>query len=123
MAGKDNLRVPTSEEARAIGKKGGKKSGKVRQQRKAFKEVFSTLLSNPVKADILPEELMKLTGGKIEDYNTALAMTQLIKALNGDTQAFTVIRDTVGEKPTDKFEADIDQNITVNFKIPRPKEE
>ena len=40
-----------------------------------------------------------------------------IHVLNGDTKAYEVIRDTVGEKPTDKIEqsGELNNTITVKF--------
>jgi hypothetical protein len=90
----------TKSEAREIGKKGGKASGKARRDKRTFREALELALSiGNVKSDIV--------GAQIE------------KALKGDTKAFEVIRDTVGEKPKDK----IDMNLggafseSVNSKI------
>lgn len=44
---------------------------------------------------------MLLESGNFQE-NICLAL--LGKAQNGDTKAFEVIRDTIGEKPTDKHE-------------------
>lgn len=86
--GEENL-IPfserTKEEARELGRRGGIASGKARKARKTLKEELLLLLS---KGD---------TQEKV-----SLALIQ--KALNGDTKAFEVIRDSIGEKPTDKIE-------------------
>lgn len=47
MANESNLRVPTSEEARRIGFKGGKASAKARRKKKLMKEQIELLLSLP----------------------------------------------------------------------------
>ena len=101
MAGKENLvslADRTTEEQREIARKGGLKSGEVRKARKTLKE---TLL------------LMLEEGNMQNDITLAL----LEKALNGDTKAYEVIRDTVGEKPTDKIEqsGELNNTITVKF--------
>ena len=101
MAGKENLVSlgdRTTEEQREIARKGGIKSGEVRRARKTLKE---TLL------------LMLEEGNTQNDITLAL----LQKALNGDTKAYEVIRDTVGEKPTDKIEqsGELNNTITVKF--------
>lgn len=83
-----NLKVPTSKEARKNGAKGGKASAKKRREQKTLKEELLLLLD---KGD---------TQEKI-----SLALIQ--KALNGDTKAFEVIRDTIGQKPTDKQEVKV----------------
>lgn len=91
--------IPTSErskeEVREIGRKGGIASGKARRERKTLKEELLLLLE---KGD---------TQEKI-----SLAMIQ--EALDGNTKAFEVIRDTIGEKPIDKT-ADVTKDITINI--------
>ena len=84
MAGKDNLRpVSSTEEARERGRKGGLASGEARRKRKTLKE----------------ELLLMLSEGETQQSVT-LALIE--KAMSGDTKAFEVIRDTIGEKPVDK---------------------
>ena len=86
MAGKDNLRpVSSKEEARERGRKGGLASGEARRKRKTLKE----------------ELLLMLSEGETQQSVT-LALIE--KAMSGDTKAFEVIRDTIGEKPADKVE-------------------
>lgn len=86
MAGKDNLRpVSSKEEARERGRKGGLASGEARRKRKTLKE----------------ELLLMLSEGETQKSVT-LALIE--KAMSGDTKAFEVIRDTIGEKPADKVE-------------------
>ena len=86
MANNENLKpVRTESEAREKGKNGGIKSGEVRRERKALKEELIALLSQ---------------GNTQEKISVAL----IDKALKGDVKAFETIRDTIGEKPTDKQE-------------------
>jgi hypothetical protein len=97
MANNENLRVLTSEEAREIGKKGGIASGKARAERKTLKE----------------ELLLLLSQGNTQEK---ISLSLIAQAMEGNTKAFEVIRDTVGEKPTDKIEADV--GITnINVKL------
>ena len=101
MANEQNL-IPNSlrspSEVRENGRKGGIKSAETRRARKTMKETL----------------LMMLAEGNTQD-NITLALLQ--KALNGDTKAYEVIRDTVGEKPTDKIEqsGELNNTITVKF--------
>ena len=84
MAGKENLRpVSSKDEARERGRKGGLASGEARRKRKTLKE----------------ELLLILSEGETQQSVT-LALIE--KAMSGDTKAFEVIRDTIGEKPIDK---------------------
>ena len=92
MANSENLR-PNSErtpsERRENAKKAGIKSGEKRRERKKFKELLEIALQ-------LPNE----ETGEQNDFAIVAALVK--KAANGDTKAFELIRDTIGEKPTDK---------------------
>jgi hypothetical protein len=94
---KQNLKVPTSEEARINGRKGGIASGKARKERKTLKEELLLLLSNG-------------------DTQEKISLSLIQEAINGNVKAFETIRDTVGEKPIDKQE--VKQEITsINIKL------
>ena len=79
--------IPTNkrskDEVRMLGQKGGIKSGEARRMRKTLKEHLLLLLSE----------------NEIQE-NVCLALID--KALDGDAQAFKLIRDTIGEKPIEK---------------------
>ena len=94
MAGQENLRpVSSKEEARERGRKGGLASGEARRKRKTLKE----------------ELLLMLSEGETQQSVT-LALIE--KAMSGDTKAFEVIRDTIGEKPVDKVMiADVEPSV------------
>ena len=94
MAGKENLRpVSSKDEARERGRKGGLASGEARRKRKTLKE----------------ELLLLLSEGETQQSVT-LALIE--KAMSGDTKAFEVIRDTIGEKPVDKVMiADVEPSV------------
>ena len=91
MAGRDNLKVPTSGEAREYGRKGGKASAAKRAERKTFREGLLLLLNEPLKDK----------AGNVTDNTTqdAIIAALVKRAANGDTRAFEMIRDTIGEKP------------------------
>ena len=95
MANEQNLRPFTSdqshEEAVKNGRKGGKASGKKKQERKTFREGLLLLLNEPLKDK----------AGNVTDKTTQdVIIAALVKrAANGDTRAFEMIRDTIGEKP------------------------
>lgn len=78
----------TTEEKSDIARQGGIASGESRRKRKTLKEELLLLLSK---------------GNTQEKISLAL----LQKAMNGDTRAFEVIRDSIGEKPVEKVEADV----------------
>ena len=81
--------VRSKREASERGKMGGKKSGEARRQKKALRERLAALLETK-HGDV--------------DTADALALALIEKGLAGDVRAFEVIRDTIGEKPTDKVE-------------------
>ena len=86
--GTENLKPVTKRtknEAREISKKGGIRSGEVRRERKKLKEELLLLLSEG-------------------DNNRRMSLAIFERALNGDTKAFEVIRDTIGEKPKEEIE-------------------
>ena len=94
MANEQNLKpVSSKKEARERGRKGGLASVEARRKRKTLKE----------------ELLLMLSEGETQQSVT-LALIE--KAMSGDTKAFEVIRDTIGEKPIDKVMiADVDPSV------------
>lgn len=76
----------------ANARKAGKVSARVKKERKTFKE-----------------ELLMLLEEKDTQKNISVAL--IVKALEGDIKAFEVLRDTIGEKPTDK----IDMNANLSY--------
>ena len=94
MANEQNLKpVSSKKEARERGRKGGLASVEARRKRKTLKE----------------ELLLILSEGETQQSVT-LALIE--KAMSGDTKAFEVIRDTIGEKPIDKVMiADVEPSV------------
>lgn len=97
MANEQNL-IPNSErspsELRAQTQKGGIASGEARRRKRDLRKALETLL----------EKDYTDTDGTVMAMAEALALKQIEKALKGDTKAFEVVRDTVGQKPTEKVE-------------------
>lgn len=89
MANEQNLRVPSSEEARELGRKGGIASGKARRRKADLKRAFNTIL----KADVANENISKqLEALGFEATNEmALAMIMMQKAMKGNVKAFEQI--------------------------------
>lgn len=48
MPNEKNLRVPTSEEAREIGRKGGKASAKSRREKRTIQQILNTVLEGDI---------------------------------------------------------------------------
>ena len=93
MANEQNLRTLSPKEAREQGRKGGKASAAKRAERKTFREGLLLLLNEPLKDK----------GGQVTDKTTqdAIIAGLVKRAINGDTRAFEMIRDTIGEKPVE----------------------
>lgn len=85
------IRELSKEEAKKRGSAGGKASVQARREKKYFKE-----------------EIERQLGASLEDVISAL----LKKAKQGDVQASQFLRDTIGEKPTDKVE---NTNVDISY--------
>lgn len=103
MAGIENLRTPTTEEARERGKKGGQASAKARRRKKELKQLLELALSQP----------SEIVDG--EDNYTAITAALVNKAIQGDTKAYEVIRDTLGQKPVEQAQMDLTAKIEVDY--------
>lgn len=91
------LNERTKEEQREIARKGGIASGEARRRKKTLKEELIDLLES-------------------NDNNNKISVALLKKALDGDIQAFTTIRDTIGEKQAEKLEGEFGvTNIRVDI--------
>ena len=101
MANEQNL-IPNSKrspsEVRKNGSKGGIKSGEVRRKRKTLREELLLLLE---------------TGNN----QNKMSLAMIEKAMKGDTKAFEVIRDTIGEKPREQLDIGQDKPFEVNINI------
>ena len=94
MANEKNLKPFTSdqsrEEAVKNGRKGGIRSGEVRRENKLIK-------------DRILERMGETDWDEMID--------NLIARAKDDRQDFETLRDTIGQKPTEKLEADVTQNV------------
>lgn len=96
----------STEEVREIAARGGRKSGETRRKRRTAKEIARTILQTDLSAEQVEEVLdgaRDLIGDDASAYSVMIAkMVQ--EGLRGNVQAFTAVRDTAGDKPTDKQE-------------------
>ena len=97
----EKTRFKTGSEQVEIARLGGFASGEAKRKRKTIREELEFLLAKQLK------------NNKGEDISTREAIsTALIgQAIKGNVKAFIAIRDTIGEKPTDK------QEVTGAFNI------
>ena len=108
----------TPSQRRKNASKAGKASAKKRQQNKTFKEIINKFLDGQVTNKELKEQMVKFGFADDEVSNKSCAVFALWKeAIKGNTKAFELIRDTIGEKPIEQI-----QNINPPvINIERPK--
>ena len=98
MAKEQNLTPFTSEQSRdeAVknGRKGGIASGEARRNKRDIRMALEALL----------EKEYKDKSGNVMTGVEAIALKQMEKAMKGDTRAFEVVRDTVGQKPIERVQ-------------------
>ena len=118
---RNQFSLMTPEERSECGKKGGIASGESKRKKKAMKDRLEILLNMPMKpgreADIESIKNFAALKGKNITVQDALVIAQIQKALKGDTTAAAFVRDTAGQNPTARIEADFDAtlNITVDY--------
>lgn len=102
MANNENLRVPTSEEARENGRKGGIASGIARARKKSLREKAQLLMSLSIQDEKDKEKLKQLG---IDEENMDNDMMNLVHMLNiikkenfNSVGAFNSIKDLVEDK-------------------------
>ena len=97
-----NLQRPSAEEARTRGRAGGIKSGESRRRDKTIAEVARAILDSPERD---PETLALLQQiGLDGTTRDTMTLAQIVRATKGDPDSFRLIRDTIGEKPTEQVE-------------------
>ena len=102
MANVNNLRPfgpndgRTDEERRLICQKGGRASGKSKRRKKMLRECFEALLDIEMEDDCDEGEKQKYTGVEL------MAKKAFEAALAGDWKAWQLVRDTCGQKPSEK---------------------
>ena len=110
----------TPEQRRRNASKAGKASAKKRQQNKTFKEIISKFLDGQVSDERLKQQMIDFGFADKEVSNKSCAVFALWKeAIKGNTKAFELLRDTIGEKPIEQI-----QNINPPvINIERPKDD
>ena len=118
MANEQNLRPSEYRLSQEEAKKGGIKSGETRRRKKSLREQMEMLLSLPVQ-DEQTRDFIESLGISREEVNNALAITLSMyqEALKGNTKAFELIRDTIGEKPTDRLQ--IEERPVIRLERPK----
>lgn len=108
MANKGNL-VPnesrTPSQRRENARKAGKASGRSRREKRDMRETFRAMLDMPLRpGGTTQAQTMDGMDGKNMTVGQAIALAQLRKAMAGDTRAAEFVRDTSGQRPSDRVE-------------------
>ena len=96
----------TPEQQREISSKGGKASAEAKRQRKEMREMIQDIFEIGIKKGKVADDIKSLEDAKGKNLTVgqALVLAQVKKAMTGDTRALEFLRDTMGEKPTNKQE-------------------
>ena len=104
----------TPEQRAECGRKGAEVTKRKVRERKAMKETLEILLNMPMKKGKVytAEEIKSFADlkGKNITIDQAMSVCLIQKALKGDLSAIAMVRDTIGEKPAEKVEANVTKN-------------
>lgn len=78
-----------------------------RRQKRRYKEIAETVLSTQMNTDLLQGNIKALAQGpsknELVSIKDLMVISQINKAIHGDTKAFEVIRDIIGENPKENL--------------------
>ena len=121
MANIDNLRVPTSEEARRYGSIGGKASVEARRQKKSLREKAKLLMSLSIQDQ---KELLKAKELGLNEEEVDIEMMNLIHMLNiikkenfNSVGAFNTLKELTDEQAETNEAPSININIVDNSEL------
>lgn len=106
MANEQNLRPSEYKFTQEEHKRGGIASGEVRRKKRDLRLALEVLLESNMKK--------KNLSGKEQDMSVAeaISLEQVKKALEGDSKAFEIVRDSSGQKPVEKIQvAEVDADV------------
>lgn len=120
VANIENLRVPTSDEAREIGRKGGIASGKARRERKdrheRIKMLFELAILDPKLKANLEALGVDTTNADLETAADARVLLQVLKS--GDYKAWSAMKDEAYGKQSERTEVELSGEVTgINVNI------
>lgn len=101
----------TPDERRESARNAGRASGKARREKRRLQDIVRVMLDADSKDD--PD----MTVGE------ALVASMIENALAGDVKAFVALRDTAGDKPTERTRTEHTGGITFGWLAEPPKEE
>ena len=121
MANIENLKVPTSEEARKYGAMGGIASGEARRQKKSLREKAKLLMSLSIQDQ---KELLRAKELGLSEEDVDIEMMNLIHMLNiikkenfNSVGAFNTLKDLTDEQVETNEAPSININIVDNSEL------
>lgn len=115
MSNIENLRpFKAGKQARENGRKGGIASGQARREKRAMRDTASLILSMPLNSKALADVgaiTLAETKGKNVTVEEAALLAIAKQAIEGDYKALEFLRDTAGEKPTDRLAVETPPDI------------
>lgn len=118
MANEQNLHAGhrfTKENAKEMGSRGGRKSNELYRERKQMMTLVNDVLNMALYSgkvyDIDGIKNLAAAKGKNLDVQTAIIIAQIQKALKGDTTAASWLRDTAGQKPSERIDAEVGATV------------
>ena len=108
-----NLKRPSSDEARELGRRGGVASGIARRRRKALREALDVYLSLPVQDKRSLNRLLR-AGVDEDDADTQMLIVASLvqRAIDGNVRAAKLIFDLVGYDSAQTLDEREDDPIT-----------
>lgn len=108
-----NLKRPSSDEARELGRRGGVASGIARRRRKALREALDVYLSLPVQDKRSLNRLLR-AGVDEDDADTQMLIVASLvqRAIDGNVRAATLIFDLMADDNTHALDEREDDPIT-----------
>lgn len=106
------------EEAKEIARRGAAAARAIKAKRKSIREIYDVLLQLPASDEMIQGTCAdqriqnvavataKEQGIDLSVYD-AIALAQAVRAAKGDTGAAAFVRDSAGDKPTDKQQVDL----------------
>lgn len=108
-----NLKRPSSEEARELGRRGGVASGIARRRRKALREALDVYLSLPVQDKRSLNRLLRVGVDEDDADTQMLIISSLVqRAIDGNVRAAKLIFDLVGYDSAQTLDEREDDPIT-----------
>ena len=105
---KNEFALMTPERRAECGRKGGIAKREARRKKKEMRETLDILLNMPMKkGKVYTAEDIKCFAdlkGKNITIDQAMMIKLVQKALSGDLNSISMVRDTIGEKPSDRVE-------------------